>query len=322
MDTNFIRTPAPLYDDPVWGGASDPAVIRNRETGEWWMFYTQRRSFGYQSGVASLHGTDIGITVSKDGRKWLYRGIAEGLVIDWGRNTFWAPEVIFADGQYHMFVSYIVGVPSDWSGSARIAHFTSDNLSAWRFEEFADLESNRVIDACVHELPDGRFKMWYKDEERQAHICAAVSRDLHGWEVCGEEITDCASEGPNVFILGGRIWMITDTWNGLGVYVSEDYAKWIRQEGNLLKEPGIRPGDGQIGNHADVVAAGDKGFIFYFVHPDYPAEMRQADWGTLTFREMHTVIQCALLEMKDGRLVLDRNRDFDIREMGDIRDEV
>ena len=60
------------------------------------MFYTQRRSFGYQFGVTSYHGTDIGIAVSKDGLKWLYRGIAEGLVIDWGRNTFWAPEVIFA----------------------------------------------------------------------------------------------------------------------------------------------------------------------------------------------------------------------------------
>ena len=322
MDTKLISTPAPLYDDPVWGGASDPAIIRNRETGEWWMFYTQRRSFGYQFGVTSYHGTDIGIAVSKDGRKWLYRGIAEGLAIDWGRNTFWAPEVIFAHGQYHMYVSYIVGVPADWSGIARIAHFTSDNLYGWRFEEFADLDSDRVIDACIHELPDGRFKMWYKDERRESHICAAVSADLHGWELCGEEITDCASEGPNVFCLGGKIWMITDTWNGLGVYSSEDFCSWVRQERDLLKEPGTRPGDGQIGNHADVVTSGDKGFIFYFVHPDYPAERRKTDHGAPTFREMHTVIQCALLEIKDGQLVSDRNRDFDIRKMGDICDEV
>jgi hypothetical protein len=116
--------------------------------------------------------------------------------------------------------------------------------------------------------------------------------------------------------------MITDTWNGLGVYSSEDLYSWVRQERDLLKEPGTRPGDGQIGNHADVVTSGDKGYIFYFVHPDYPAERRKADHGAPTFREMHTVIQCALLEIKDGQLVSDRNRDFDIRKMGDICDEV
>ena len=279
------------------------------------MFYTQRRSYGYQTGFGSVHGTDIGIATSRDGRSWLYRGCAEGLTIGWGRNTFWAPEVIWAAGAYHMFVTFIEGVPTDWSGEAEIAHFTSENLYSWRFEEFAELASDRAIDACVYSLPDGRFKMWYKDECRESHICAAVSEDLHSWELCGEEITDCPSEGANVFELGGRKWLITDTWNGLAVYSSSDFADWRRRDGLILQQPGIRPGDGQIGNHADVVVSGDKGFIFYFVHPDYPAEDRAKDVAHRSFREMHTVIQCALLEVQEGRLVCDRNRDFDIREM-------
>lgn len=312
-------TPAPLYDDPLWGGASDPAVIRSRETGEWWMFYTQRRAFGYQTGTASLHGTDIGIAVSADGRDWLYRGTAMGLSAAWGHNTYWAPEVFEALGSYHMLVSFIEGIPADWSGKARILHYTSDNLFAWHFEDEVSLDSDRVIDPCVFQLPDGNFKMWYKDERRSSHTCAAVSADLRNWELCGEEITDCPHEGPNVFVLGDSIYMITDTWKGLGVYSSRDFRTWKRQEKDILSEPGIRHLDGQIGNHADVVTAGDRAYIFYFVHPHYRPEDRYLPRGSVTFREMHTVIQCALLEEKDGILVCDRNRDFDIRKMGDAR---
>jgi hypothetical protein len=35
---------AALFHDPVHDGATDPTVIRHRGTGEWWMFYTQRRA--------------------------------------------------------------------------------------------------------------------------------------------------------------------------------------------------------------------------------------------------------------------------------------
>ena len=34
----------PIFVDPVLDGAADPVVIRNRESGDWWMFYTNRRA--------------------------------------------------------------------------------------------------------------------------------------------------------------------------------------------------------------------------------------------------------------------------------------
>lgn len=83
-------------------------------------------------------------------------------------------------------------------------HYVSQNLWDWEFLGDVDLHSARVIDACVYETEPGLFKMWYKDENRESHTYAAVSRDLHRWEVLGEEVSDCAQEGPNVFSLGGK----------------------------------------------------------------------------------------------------------------------
>ena len=79
-----------------------------------------------------------------------------------------------------------------------------------------------MIDACVYEVCPGVYKMWYKDENHDSHIYAAQSTDLYKWEVVGEEISDCSQEGPNVFELGGKKWMICDCWKGLSAYVSDD----------------------------------------------------------------------------------------------------
>ena len=46
-----------LFHDPVHDGATDPTVIRHRDTGEWWMFYTQRRATVDEPGVAWVHGS-------------------------------------------------------------------------------------------------------------------------------------------------------------------------------------------------------------------------------------------------------------------------
>lgn len=309
------KTPAPLYEDPIFAGPSDPCVIRNQETGEWWMFYTQRRVSDNTPGVSGIHGTDIGIAVSADAKHWLYRGKAEGLAYEWGHNTYWAPEVVWTGSLYHMFVTYIQGVPSDWTKEAKILHYTSENLWQWRFSDAPDLHSDRVIDACIACTGSGAYKLWYKDECRFSHTVAAVSPDLIHWNVVGEEICDVPHEGPNVFSLGGWNWMITDTWNGLGVYRSDDYTHWTRQDEDILSAPGVRPSDGQIGNHADVVTVGNLGYIFYFVHPDYPAHRRSDAPKTIPAKKQHTVIQCAVLRVRDGKLVCDRNEDFDIADM-------
>jgi hypothetical protein len=64
--------------------------------------------------------------------------------------------------------------------------------------------------------------MWYKDEAAGSHTFAADSTDLSRWKVHGPVITDCPHEGPNVFFWKGVYWMITDPWQGLGVYRSDE----------------------------------------------------------------------------------------------------
>ena len=80
--------------------------------------------------------------------------MVEGLDPYEGRNTLWAPEVVFAEGRFHMFVTHIVGVPSQWAGhDRRILHHVSDDLRHWDYLGIVPLASGRVIDAAVHPLP-------------------------------------------------------------------------------------------------------------------------------------------------------------------------
>ena len=271
------------------------------------MLYTQRRSLGLTIGVSSVHGTAIGVASSDDGARWLYRGALPGLDFEPGHNTFWAPEVVRLGGRYHMYASYITGVPQDWNWPRRIVHYEADDLWHWRFEGVLALSSDRVIDACVHEIAPGRYKMWYKDEVHHSHTYAAVSGDLRRWDVLGPEVTDCPHEGPNVFELGGKKWMITDCWDGLAAYETEDFAHWTRQEGNLLQSPGARPDDGAIGNHADVLVTGGRAFIFYFTHPEFPPELRKTEGFVMTPREARTAVQAAELRVDGGKLRCDRD---------------
>ncbi|MFD0693646.1 hypothetical protein ACFQZT_06015 [Paenibacillus sp. GCM10027628] len=77
------------------------------------------------------------------------------------------------------------------------------HFSSRHFVSKLGLSSGNVIDACVYRLPDGRFRMWYKDEGHHSHMYAADSSDLYHWEVKGPVITVRSQEGPNVFRLGG-----------------------------------------------------------------------------------------------------------------------
>lgn len=303
-------TPAPLFRDPIHDGAADPTLIWNRDEKTWWAVYTNRRANVPCPGLSWCHGTDIGVASARDGgRTWLYRGTLRGLEFEPGRNTFWAPEVLWHTGRYHMYVSYIRGVPRDWSGERHIVHMTSRNLWDWQFQSVLPLSSDFVIDACVHRLPDERWRLWYKDEAHGSHTWAADSADLFSWEVTGPVITDCAHEGPNVFHWQGAYWMLTDRWRGQGVYRSEDMTAWEYQ-GEILGTPGLRPDDADIGRHADVVVSGGRAFVFYFTHPgrvDNPPE------GTLA--DTRTSLQVAELEVVEGRVSCDRNRLVDLEMM-------
>jgi hypothetical protein len=300
-----------LFRDPIFDGAADPTIIWNVEEQAWWLLYTNRRANVPCAGVSWVHGTDIGIASSADGgASWRYRGILRGLEFERGRNTFWAPEIVRSGDLYHMFVSYVPGVPHDWSGPRAIVHMTSSNLWDWRYASTLRLSSDRVIDAGLLQLADGTWRMWYKDEAHHSYTYAAASPDLYHWEVLGPVITDCPHEGPNVFRWHDRYWMITDTWQGLGVYHADDAQHWTRGP-DMLGTPGQRPDDGQIGAHADVLVQGERAFIFYFTHPDWDRTDQYGMQDVHPYHVKRTALQVAELGLAGETLVCDRDRPFD-----------
>ena len=230
-------------------------------------------------------------------------------VIEHGRNTYWAPEVLWHGGKYHMFVSYITGVPTSWVGDRTILHYTSDNLWDWKYEHAVPLPSRRVIDACVHPLPGGGWRLWYKDEADHSHTHYADSPDLFAWEHRGIATQDQAQEGPNVFALGGRYWMIADIWDGQAVYASDDLTRWVRQEGAIMSGAGLRQEDGNRAHHADVLVVDDHAYMFYFVHPGQQEADNLDGLGHPNPRR--SSLQAAELKIIDGRLVSLRDEAFD-----------
>ncbi|GII98316.1 hypothetical protein CLV28_0642 [Sediminihabitans luteus] len=326
-------TPAPLFRDPVHDAATDPVLVWHRERREWWMFYTQRRAASPGPGVAWVHGSDVGVATSSDGgQTWTYRGAlgaADGFRPAgerWRRDTFWAPEVLWAHGEYHMYLTTIEGVPDRWEGhTRRIEHLTSPDLTTWTNHGPLPLSSDRVIDACVHPLPDGGWRLWYKDEADGSTTWAADSPDLFAWTVRGKVIGGRPHEGPNVFVLGGYAWMVVDEWHGQRVHRSDDLDTWTPQ-GLILEEPGSRPGDATHGLHADVVVPGhdgpagprlgvvpddvteDEAWIVYFTHPGSGDETPVADvLDETTLAQRRAVVQVARLTVVDGVLRCDRD---------------
>lgn len=311
--------PKPLYRDPVYDAPTDPVLCFNITENKWFMFYTARRATEPNTpGVTWVHGSRIGIAESSDdGATWTYRGNAE---IDYSHGlseyTYWAPEVIHYDGTYHMYLSFVPGIFTNWNHPREIIHFTSKDMIKWKYESTLDLKSDRVIDACVIQLPNGTWRMWYKDERAKMAISYADSPDLYKWQTQGNAINDRNGEGPKVFHWKGRYWMVADFWRGLGVYTSDDCLNWKPQKNNLLAEPGQHPSEGQRGSHGDIVVGGDRAYLFYFtgyskesMAPDDPYAQRRA------------VIQVVELECKDGELFCDRNKPTYIRLLSELEEE-
>ena len=311
--------PKPLYRDPVYDAPTDPVLCFNTAEKKWFMFYTGRRATEPNTpGVTWIHGSRIGIAESSDGgATWTYRGTAE---IDYSHGlaeyTYWAPEVIHHDGIYHMYLSFVPGIFTNWDHPREIVHLTSKDMLKWKYESTLDLKSDRVIDACVIRLPNGTWRMWYKDERASMALSYADSPDLYKWEAKGNAISDRNGEGPKVFRWKGRYWMVPDLWEGLGVYSSDDCLKWTPQKDNLLVEPGQHPSDARRGSHGDVVISGDRAYLFYFTglgrgitEPDDPYARRRV------------VIQVAELEYKDGQLTCDRNKPTYIQLLAQLEEE-
>jgi sucrose-6-phosphate hydrolase SacC (GH32 family) len=310
---------APVFADPVPDGAADPTVIRREGTDQWWMFYTVRRAHHQGPGYEWIHGSPIGVAVSTDGgRAWSYRGTVKGLddPADTGLNTHWAPEVIWGLGAYHMYLTYISGVPQDWRSVRTIIHFTSPDLETWTRVGPLALSSSNAIDAAVAKCPDGLYRLWYKDEADGSSTWSAASSDLFAWTLEGKVIPGKPDgqphEGPNVFFLGGWYWMIVDEWRGQAAFRSADAVNWERQ-GLILGEPGRDPDDLRYARHADVVTQGDWAAIYYFTHPGWN---EQAKPEPKTAAERRTTIHVARAWVEDGRLVADRNVDGVTLEQG------
>jgi sucrose-6-phosphate hydrolase SacC (GH32 family) len=266
--------PKPLFRDPVHDGAADPVVVWNPLVGRWWMFYTNRRAnVPGLADIAWVHGTRIGIAESDDmGAHWRYAGTANIKLpenLGGADATQWAPDVVRApDGRFHMFLTVVPGVFNDWKHPRHIVHLSSSDLRNWDDAREVPLAVPKVIDASVVALPGGGWRMWYNNEADKKSIYFADSEDLVKWTDRGRAIGDQAGEGPKVFHWKGNWWMVTDVWQGLGVYRSADALNWKRQPGNLLQEPGKGEDDRAIGGHPDVVVSGERAFLFYFTHPD------------------------------------------------------
>jgi len=311
-DPTAFPIPAPLFRDPIYDGAADPAIIWNRREKSWWILYTARRANQEAMDVAYCHGTDIGVASSSDhGRHWIFRGYLE-LPFEPGKNTFWAPEVVEVNGVYHMYVACIRGVPNHFGEQdGHIYHYTGNNLWDWQNEGRIRLSSANVIDPCLFQLPDGAWRMWYKDETRGAVSMTADSRDLHNWQMNPEPaIADRPHEGTNVFRFRDRYWAVVDQWAGLAVYRSDDAAVW-EFNNVILDRPSRRPDDGPSGAHADVLTIDDKAYIFYFTHPgrkkhtESPANAA----GVVPYELRRSSLQAAELDINEQKLVVvDRDR--------------
>ncbi|WP_345800550.1 hypothetical protein AAIB33_13875 [Microbacterium sp. AZCO] len=301
-----------LYRDPIYDGATDPAVVRGPDA--WVMFYTQRRATHPDPGpgVAWVHGSRIGVATSPDGLAWTYAGTLEpteaGLALEPGPpprivdDTHWAPDVIHDGVRWRMYLTEIAGVPDRWDGHPRhIVEYVSDDLVRWRRAGTIPLSSDRVIDAAVARCPDGLWRLWFKDEAADSVTKVAASADLASWHVEGTAIGGRPHEGPFVFELGAWWWMITDEWRGLAVHRSSDAVEWHRQ-GLILAE---RDGAGvEIGRHGSVVVDGPTSArLFFFTHPWWDGS-EIADAAGRDARR--SVVHVAALSVFGDELICDR----------------
>ncbi|WP_198118265.1 family 43 glycosylhydrolase [Massilia rhizosphaerae] len=304
----------PLFRDPVYDGAADPTLVWNAARKRWWMFYTNRRATAQGlPGVSWVHGTRIGITESADGgAHWTYVGTADvELPPELGGNesTQWAPDVVRAgDGTYHMFLTVVPGVFTDWGHPRVIVHLTSTDLRTWRHPVKIPLANDKVIDPSLARLPDGTWRMWYNNERDGKTIYYADSPDLEHWTDRGLAVAQ-RGEGPKVFRWHDAWWMIVDVWHGLAVFRSDDALTWKKQAATLLEQPGHGLEDGVMGGHADVVVSGGRAWVFYFVHPG----RRGPDAKRDGLEQRRSLIQVSELIEEGGIVRTDRDAPVHIR---------
>jgi hypothetical protein len=272
--------PAPLYDDPVWHGATDPAIVflpgkGADQKGEYWMYYTQRRAtLTNSTGVDWVHGSAIGIAASPDGLHWKYTGVAQGSMTDDGAEkhlqnpvpdnvTWWAPTVFWGGGNgiagggkpgdtLHMFVTHVHGIFTSWRGDRTIDHFTSTDGANWTYVSTLPLASRATIDPTVLKI-NGTWYIWYKNEAAGSRTFVAQSKDLNTWEDLGDAHIGSGHEAPFVFQWKNAFWDVQDHGPYLDTWKSDTGipgATWTANTHLLDKADGKRPFDNNTGHHA------------------------------------------------------------------------
>ncbi|MDA3880349.1 MAG: hypothetical protein PF436_08180 [Prolixibacteraceae bacterium] len=295
----------PLFRDPVYDGTADPVVIWNEPEQKWFMYYTNRRAnLENSEGVDWVHGTRIGIAESADGgATWQYRDTCNINYRPVPEYTHWAPEVIEHEGLYHMYLTYVPGVFTDWRHPRWIVHLTSKNGIDWDFESKLNLASEKVIDACVIQMPDGNWRMWYNNEAEGKTMYYADSPNLYNWTDKGKAGGSFRGEGAKVFRWHDTYWMVIDAWQGLAVYQSDDLENWNRQPENILEKPGTGIDDKVMGGHPDVVVQEERAFVFYFTHPGRRPEIPDS----LEYEKRRSSIQVTELYYENGEIVCRRD---------------
>ena len=304
------KAPAPMFRDPVTDGAADPVVFYNHAEKAWWMLYTQRRVNAETADVAYCYGNPIGVAESTDnGASWYYRGTLD-LDFEHGHNTFWAPDVVYHKGTYHLFVTYQRGVRNHWGGKAHMVHYTSKNGWDWKYRGPLTLDDASIIDITVCKGDDRLWHAWYKKNDR-SNIWTSESKDLKHWTPGHPANTQGSCEGPKVFRFADYYWMLTDEWHGMRVYRSADMQTWERQ-GLILNDATSRRDDKPSGAHGDVVVVNGRAYVIYFTHPgrtSHGAASHDAN-GNIPYAERRSSIECGQLVFQDGTLKCVRD-DFD-----------
>ncbi|MDP4209377.1 MAG: family 43 glycosylhydrolase [Bacteroidota bacterium] len=307
-----VIAPKPVFRDPVYDGAADPIVIWNPQVKKWWMYYTNRRATMTElPGVSWVFGTPIGIAESTDGANWKYAGVANfpDLPAECGGKdvTEWAPDIVLGDdGKWHMYLSVVPGIDTKWGLPGFIAHLTSANLRDWKYERRLSQLGTRVIDSDILKMPDGIWRMYYKDQTKYSHINVTESKDLYNWSEPKEALR-INGEGPIAFQWKGYYWLIIDTWNGQTVHRSVDGNTWTVQPGGPLMPDDEGTGKDDVPNalHANVVISNDRAYMYYFTHPGRIGADKKKD----TYEQRRTSIQVVELELDDaGWITANRNK--------------
>jgi len=304
------QAPAPLFDDPVTRGGTDPFVIWNPVKNEWFMYYTQRRAnMENPKGVDWVHGSPIAIATSPDGLHWSYLGLCKGdhdlsdPLAAQGAGpepgiTWWAPCFLRVGEKFHMWVVRVDGIYTNWTGKRNILHFTSDDGINWNYVSTCALASDRVIDPTVFRVGD-LWYMVYKNEAAGSHTFVSQSADLENWTNAHQAGPDGNQEAPFVFRWCDKWWLIVDdtSRHGLRLYTSENGVDNFKYVTTILDQrDGTRAQDNAVGHHPGVVVQWvgntQQCLIYYF-----------------TEFNRHAYMQLAELEMSaDGKVFCNRNQ--------------